>query len=310
MTQSLAQNIAANVITAAMTKTEALVIQTAIHAGLNGLAQGAASSAMGGTFADGFEAGVLSGVQSGIYNGIGDAKSLGGPSIGNLGAGITVKRVLAHGLVGGAFARARGDSFGSGFATGVFSKLSAGTLSKNFSDPFTGAAASAIIGGTASTLSGGKFANGALSGAFGYLFNQAAHSYSECQTCDDAPLEDVIFVDLLIPLSKVKFGWRLLDELFATKSAFDVAKQGGKHAGFLKNYLGQSAEKIQKGIASIEKQIATHQDKIANPAKHIKDWHKLDPRQQKALINKKWPSDIQRQIEQRDILRGILKERN
>ncbi|WP_293681202.1 hypothetical protein, partial [Thiolapillus sp.] len=154
------------------------------------------------------------------------------------------------------------------------------------------------------------FANGALSGAFGYLFNQAAHSYSECQTCDDAPLEDVIFVDLLIPLSKVKFGWRLLDELFATKSAFDVAKQGGKHAGFLKNYLGQSAEKIQKGIASIEKQIATHQDKIANPAKHIKDWHKLDPRQQKALINKKWPSDIQRQIEQRDILRGILKERN
>ncbi|WP_305801778.1 hypothetical protein, partial [Thiolapillus sp.] len=125
-------------------------------------------------FADGFEAGVLSGIQSGIYSGIGEAKSLGGPSIGNLGAGITVKRVLAHGLVGGAFARARGDSFGSGFATGVFSKLSAGTLSKNFSDPFTGAAASAIIGGTASTLSGGKFANGALSGAFGYLFNQVA----------------------------------------------------------------------------------------------------------------------------------------
>uniref|UniRef100_UPI002738D58E hypothetical protein n=7 Tax=Thiolapillus sp. TaxID=2017437 RepID=UPI002738D58E len=37
---------------------------------------------------------------------------------------------------------------------------------------FGGAAASAIIGGTASTLSGGKFANGALSGAFGYLYNQ------------------------------------------------------------------------------------------------------------------------------------------
>ncbi|WP_419628277.1 hypothetical protein, partial [Thiolapillus sp.] len=38
---------------------------------------------------------------------------------------------------------------------------------------FGGAAASAIIGGTASTLSGGKFANGALSGAFGYLFGSA-----------------------------------------------------------------------------------------------------------------------------------------
>ncbi|WP_419588955.1 hypothetical protein, partial [Thiolapillus sp.] len=88
-------------------------------------------------------------------------------------AGITVKRVLAHGLVGGAFARARGDSFGSGFATGVFTKLSAGKLSESIPGKFGGAAASAIIGGTASTLSGGKFANGALSGAFGYLFGSA-----------------------------------------------------------------------------------------------------------------------------------------
>ena len=80
--------------------------------------------------------------------------------------------MLAHGLVGGAFARARGDSFGSGFATGVFTKLSAGKLSESIPGKFGGAAASAIIGGTASTLSGGKFANGALSGAFGYLFNQ------------------------------------------------------------------------------------------------------------------------------------------
>ncbi|WP_419592660.1 RHS repeat-associated core domain-containing protein, partial [Thiolapillus sp.] len=115
----------------ALTGIEATIVQTAIQAGIGGLAMGAASSAMGGTFADGFEAGVLSGIQSGIYSGVGEAKSLGGPSIGNLGAGITVKRVLAHGLVGGAFARARGDSFGSGFATGVFTKLSAGKLSES-----------------------------------------------------------------------------------------------------------------------------------------------------------------------------------
>ncbi|WP_419627935.1 hypothetical protein, partial [Thiolapillus sp.] len=51
-------------------------------------------------------------------------------------------------------------------------KLSAGKLSESIPGKFGGAAASAIIGGTASTLSGGKFANGALSGAFGYLFNQ------------------------------------------------------------------------------------------------------------------------------------------
>ena len=75
------------------------------------------------------------------------------------------------------------------------------------------------------------FANGALSGAFGYLFNQAAHNYSECQTCDDAPLEDVVFIDLLIPLTKVKFGWRLLDELFATKSVLGNANYAQKTFG-------------------------------------------------------------------------------
>ncbi|WP_294043161.1 hypothetical protein, partial [Thiolapillus sp.] len=62
-------------------------------------------------------------------------------------------------------------------------KLSAGKLSESIPGKFGGAAASAIIGGTASTLSGGKFANGALSGAFGYLFNQWAHSYSQQYDC-------------------------------------------------------------------------------------------------------------------------------
>jgi hypothetical protein len=47
---------------------------------------------------------------------------------------------------------------------------------------------------------------------------------------------------------------------------------------------------------------------IANPEKHIPNWKSLDPRQQKALIDKKWPSDIQRQTEQLEILEGLLKK--
>lgn len=34
---------------------------------------------------------------------------------------------------------------------------------------------SAVIGGTASVLGGGKFANGAVTGAFGYLYNDYVH---------------------------------------------------------------------------------------------------------------------------------------
>lgn len=88
--------------------------------------------------------------------------------------------------------------------------------------------------------------------------------------------------------------------------AFKIAQAGGKHAGFLKNYAGRSAGEIQRGITSLEKQIAEHQTKIANPEKFMEGWSKLDPRQQQALVNSKWPSDIQRQSEQLEILRGLL----
>lgn len=36
------------------------------------------------------------------------------------------------------------------------------------------------------------------------------------------------------------------------------------------------------------------------------DWNLLDQRQQNALRNKKWPSDIKRLTEQRNILQEIL----
>lgn len=95
----------------------------------------------------------------------------------------------------------------------------------------------------------------------------------------------------------------------AGKGAYEAAKGGGKHAGYLKNYANKPTPEIKKAIESQKKVIAEHRDKIANPEKHIPDFKKLDPRQQEALVTKKWPGDIQRQSEQLDILEGILKSR-
>ena len=95
------------------------------------------------------------------------------------------------------------------------------------------------------------------------------------------------------------------------KSAFETASEGGKHAGFLKNYAGKPSSELESGIDSFNKEIEMHDNLIKNPAKYMKeydkgDWETLDPRQQVALVNKKWPSDIKRLSEQRDILIGIL----
>lgn len=96
-----------------------------------------------------------------------------------------------------------------------------------------------------------------------------------------------------------------------TKSAYEAAKSGGKHAGFLKNYAGKSAAQLKKGIQGLQKQIDEHSALINDPAGTMKklgkgDWNALDPRQQKALLERKWPGDIQRQTEQQNILKGLL----
>lgn len=100
----------------------------------------------------------------------------------------------------------------------------------------------------------------------------------------------------------------------AGKTAYEIAKNGGKHASTYKKYLDVSSKEIQKGIRSLEKQIQEHSDLIKNPIETMKklgkgDWKSLDPRQQKALLEKKWPGDIKRQEETINIFKGILKER-
>jgi tetratricopeptide (TPR) repeat protein len=82
-----------------------------------------------------------------------------------------------------------------------------------------------------------------------------------------------------------------------------------KHIKMVRDYLDKSTKEVQKGIISYEKQITLHKDKIANPIKYCPDWDKLDPRQQEALINKKWPTEIKVYEEQKNILQSILNER-
>lgn len=91
------------------------------------------------------------------------------------------------------------------------------------------------------------------------------------------------------------------------ETAYDIAKNGGKHHKFYLQYLNKSKIELEKGIRSFQRQINEHIDKIKNPEKYIPTFRKLDIRQQEALINKKWPSDIKRQEEQMQILKQILK---
>jgi len=68
----------------------------------------------------------------------------------------------------------RGQSFSSGFLAAGFSSAAASLGPDPLTHLWKGAAYSAAAGGVGSILGGGKFADGAVTGAFIYLFNEAA----------------------------------------------------------------------------------------------------------------------------------------
>lgn len=87
-------------------------------------------------------------------------------------------QTIAHGVVQGTSRLASGGRFEHGFLAGAVGK--AGILGGNLLGGSLGAAIGGIVaGGTAEEIGGGKFANGALSGAFVYFFN-----YMSGQSCE------------------------------------------------------------------------------------------------------------------------------
>ena len=82
--------------------------------------------------------------------------------------------MLAHGVSQGAITVAQGGKFQHGFFSAAFSvgaEVYTGKINSNAGK----VAASSVVGGTASVLGGGKFANGAVTGAYVMMFNFMMH---------------------------------------------------------------------------------------------------------------------------------------
>ena len=86
-----------------------------------------------------------------------------------------IGRTMLHAGAGCLSGVASKTGCGGGAVSAGFAEYVGGGLTKG-STPGVQFAARIVIGGTASALGGGKFANGAVMGAFGYLFNVAQHS--------------------------------------------------------------------------------------------------------------------------------------
>src|SRR5262245_38173330 len=85
--------------------------------------------------------------------------------------------VAGHALVGCGQAMASGDKCGPGALAGAVTSATGPVIKKL--DLVGGTIASAVLGGAVAVAGGGKFANGAFTGAFGYLYNQLGRNGSD-----------------------------------------------------------------------------------------------------------------------------------
>jgi hypothetical protein len=127
-----------------------------------------------GTIASGSVQGGIQGAFSGaVFAGVGDFLNAEGAfARGTRYGERSVMGVTTHAVAGCVTSVTAGGKCGSG---ALSAGLSQAALPFKPNDAIGGTIASMIIGGTASVLGGGKFANGARTGALAYIFNCARH---------------------------------------------------------------------------------------------------------------------------------------
>ncbi len=134
------------------------------------IAAGASGGFVGGFIASGgdLRAGLIGGLTGAAFGFVGHG--LGLPTNPKLFSPGHIKKIFAHGIVGGTSSKLSGGKFMHGFLSAGVTQAAAPQLSLIPKGPGRVIAAS-IVGGTASKLGGGKFANGAITGAFSRMFN-------------------------------------------------------------------------------------------------------------------------------------------
>jgi len=148
--------------------------------GLNAVQAGALVGGISGGIMTGSLTGAVKGaifgaISAGVANGIGN---IGESMASSWGASAAkAGRALLHGLSRAAITRAQGGKFSAGFWSGFAGSALSGISAQ--ANTFSGKLIiQSVVGGTASELGGGKFANGAVSAAFVMMFNDWLHDAS------------------------------------------------------------------------------------------------------------------------------------
>ena len=172
------KSIFSNSIVRAIVQIALAVILTPVFNGVIFLAAAASAAIVtglaGGKLGQVLKAAVIAGAQALAFDAVAGVTGHN-PAFGTLEY---FENVAGHAAVGCVSAVASGGKCGPGALSAAVPAAAAplvADVTQNAPDKFTrtieGSAASGVLGGLASVAGGGKFADGAVTGAFGYLFN-------------------------------------------------------------------------------------------------------------------------------------------
>ena len=178
------------------------------------------------------QSGIWGAVSAGVAYGVGHSALFTNlyTNAGSLG---DFYRALAHGISRSIITIAQGGKAVAGFLSGFSSSLIGGAVkyikaSRSMATTVLKTVITAIGGGTASLLGGGKFANGAFSGAFVYLFNHAIELIAK-------NAEDFFnkTTGIYSTIKATKYGEKLLKIAIADLSRFKLRLEYYKELGYV-----------------------------------------------------------------------------
>ncbi|MEW5788554.1 MAG: RHS repeat-associated core domain-containing protein [Pseudomonadota bacterium] len=169
---AVAMNLAGIEIASAAIGTMALSMfeQAMVYGIVSGMVNTITASVLGGDLNDAFTTGFISGAMFNLAGSYADSMKSGADAALWVDGGIG--RSLLHAGAGCLSGVASGSGCGNGALSAGFAELAGGLDFGGDAGKFAGRV---IVGGTASVIGGGKFANGATTAAFAYLYNATAH---------------------------------------------------------------------------------------------------------------------------------------
>ncbi len=157
----------------------------------------------GGDLGQAFKAGVV----GGLVGGASGFLSFAAGSVTSKGITAIIERAAKHAFAEAWMSGIQGQNIFHGMISGALSSVGNGFINSEVNGLALKMASSAVLGGTISEIGGGKFANGAVTGAYSMLFNDIQHDLMEERAKKALPmLEDGIRKVLATAKSGIKIS--------------------------------------------------------------------------------------------------------